>query len=183
MAIRHVAKLGDPVLRQRAQEIPHEKIRSEEIQRLIDDMQDTIEVYEGIGLAAPQVHESVRLFITRDVYDPAEENRLLLPAQVVINPTIKFLTQNESTYWEGCLSIPDLRGMVPRPNKIQVTGYDRDGRKIKFDAEGFAATVVQHENDHLDGIVFLDRMADLKSLAFLKEFERHVAAAPEEIAD
>ncbi len=183
MAVRHVARLGEPVLRQRAQEIPHENIRSNEIQRLIDDMLDTIEVYEGIGLAAPQVHESVRLFIIQDVYDPGENGKLLLPAQVVINPTITFLTQNESTYWEGCLSIPDLRGLVPRPNKIRVDGFDRDGRKVSFDAEGFAATVVQHEFDHLDGIVFLDRMRDLKSLAFLKEFERYVAAAPEEIAD
>jgi len=179
MAIRNIARLGNPVLRQKAREIPPEQIRSPEIQRLIDDMIETMQEYEGIGLAAPQVHEPVRLFITGDIYHPEDDGKLLAPARVVINPEIKFLTPDEVAYWEGCLSIPDLRGLVSRPGKLRLTGYDRQGKKIEFEAAGFAATVIQHEQDHLAGIVFLDRMADMKNLFFGKEFSRYIAESAE----
>jgi len=177
MAIRKVARLGHPILRRRAQEIPLDKIASPEIRQLIDDMRDTMREYDGVGLAAPQVHESVRLVVTGDIHDPAADDKLLLEEKVLINPEITFLTQEEEAYWEGCLSIPDLRGMVSRPREISVKAYDRDGRKVEFRAEGFAATALQHELDHLDGIVFIDRMRDMKSLSFLKEFERFVGEA------
>lgn len=180
MAIRKIARLGHPVLRQRAREIPSELIASPDVQQLIDDMQETMREYEGVGLAAPQVHESVRLLVTADIYDPGADNKLLLEGKVLINPEITFLTQAEEAYWEGCLSVPDLRGTVARPREITVKAYDRNGRECEFRAEGFAATVIQHEFDHLDGIVFLDRMRDLKSLSFIKEFERYVADAGNE---
>ena len=179
MAIRKIARLGNPILRQKAEEIPHDQIHSPEIQRLIDDMIATMREYEGIGLAAPQVHESVRLFITGDIYDPEDESKFLAPERVVINPEIKFLTPEEVAYWEGCLCLPDLRGLVRRPRKVQVTAYDRQGKRIEFEAEGYPATVIQHEYDHLDGIVFLDRMANMKNLSFTKEFSRYLAPLAE----
>lgn len=180
MAIRKVARLGHPILRRRAAEIPPEQIGSLEIQQLIDDMIETMREYEGVGLAAPQVHESVRLIVTSDIYDPTDDSKFLLEAQVLINPEITFLTQQEEAYWEGCLSVPDLRGTVSRPREISVKAYDRQGGKIELRAEGFAATALQHEYDHLEGIVFLDRMSDLKTLSFLKEFNRYVASIQDE---
>jgi len=183
MAIRNIARMGNPILRQRAQKIPPDRIQSPEVQRLIDDMIETMAEYEGVGLAAPQVHESVRLFIIGDVYDPADDDRVLLPAKVIINPEITFLTQDEQAYWEGCLSIPDLRGLVPRPREIRLNAYDRDGKKIEVVMDGFAATVIQHEYDHLDGVLFVDRMPDMTKLSFNKEFSRYIAAPPEEVAD
>ena len=176
MAIRNIARMGNPILRQKAKEIPHNQIRSPEVQRLIDDLIETMREYDGIGLAAPQVHESVRLFVTGDIYDPEDDSQLLLPAGVVINPEIKFLTPDEVAFWEGCLSVPDLRGLVPRPGKLRLTAYDRQGKKLELEAEGFAATVLQHEYDHLDGILFLDRMPDMKRLSFTREYARHVVA-------
>ncbi len=180
MAIRNVARLGSPVLRQRAREIPVDEIASPEIQRLIDDLFETMHEYDGVGLAAPQVYESIRLLVTADLPDPDDEDQLLAPSRVLINPEIIFLTQEETARWEGCLSVPDLRGLVSRPHKIQVTAFDRQGKRIEFEAEGFPATVIQHEYDHLDGTVFLDRMSDLKSLSFLREFERYIAGAADE---
>lgn len=183
MAIRNVARMGNPILRQRAKEIAPDQIQSPEIQRLIDDMIETMAEYEGVGLAAPQVHESVRLFMIGDVYDPADDDRVLLPASVFINPEITFLTQEEQAYWEGCLSIPDLRGLVPRPRELRLSAYDRKGNKIEMVVDGFAATVIQHEYDHLDGVLFVDRMPDMTKLSFNKEFFRYIAAPPEEVAD
>ena len=183
MAIRNIARMGNPILRQRAEEIPTGKISTPEVQGLIEDMIATMAEYEGVGLAAPQVHESVRLFIIGDVYDPADDDSLLLPASVIINPEITFLTQDEQAYWEGCMSIPDLRGLVPRPRSLRLKGYDRLGKKFELTAEGFAATVIQHEYDHLDGVLFVDRMSDMTKLSFNKEFSRYIAAPPEEVAD
>ncbi len=180
MAIRKIARLGHPVLRQRAADIPPEQIGSPEIQRLIDDMIETMQEYNGVGLAAPQVHESLRLLVTADIYDPDDDNKLLLEARVLINPEITFLTQEEEAYWEGCLSVPDLRGSVSRPREISIKSHDRTGRKVEFEAAGFAATVLQHEYDHLEGIVFLDRMPDLKTLSFIKEWERYVVTPKDE---
>ena len=183
MAIRKIARLGNPVLREKTREIPPDQIRSPEVQRLIDDMIETMREYEGVGLAAPQVHESVRLFITADIYDPEDSEKLLAPARVVINPQMTFLTQDEVEYWEGCLSVPDLRGLVRRPRKLRISGYDRTGNEVQFEAVDFAAVVYQHEYDHLDGVVFLDRMTDMKKLAFLREFGRYIAGPDEKVAD
>ena len=140
MAIRKIARLGHPVLRQRAAEVPPEQIGSPEIQLLIDDMIETMQEYNGVGLAAPQVHESLRLLVTADIYDPDDDNKLLLAARVLVNPEITFLTREEEAYWEGCLSVPDLRGSVSRPREISIKSHDRTGRKVEFEAAGFAAT-------------------------------------------
>lgn len=179
MAILKVAKLGHPVLRRVAAPIPPEKIKTPEIQRLIDDMFDTMVEYSGVGLAAPQVHQSVRLLVTEEIPDPDSDDGYLSDRSAVINPEITFLTDQQIAFFEGCLSIPDFRGRVPRIKKIRLTGYDRDGKRIDREIEGFPAVVYQHELDHLNGVVFLDRMLDLKTLTYLSEYDRYVVGQPD----
>jgi peptide deformylase len=136
-------------------------------------MLETMDEYDGAGLAAPQVHVSRRIVIygVRDNprYPDAEE----VPLTVLVNPTITPATSEMAEDWEGCLSLPDLRGRVPRYTRVHVEAYGRDGRPLRFAADGFHARVVQHECDHLDGTVYLDRMRSLASLSFLPEFRKY----------
>jgi peptide deformylase len=173
MSILKVARIGNPVLRQRAAEIPESAIGSEELERLIDDMIETMLEYDGVGLAAPQVHESVRLAVLQVPGDDEQEE---IPLSVLINPVVTPLPSEKVAGWEGCLSVPDMRGMVTRPDRVRLQALDRQGEKIDLEATGFHARVIQHECDHLDGVVYLDRMDDLSTLSFLPEFERYVAA-------
>ena len=183
MAILKVAKMGHPVLRRTAEQIPQDQIRTERIQRLIADMFDTMAEYGGVGLAAPQVHESLQLLVIEDIPDPDHDGLFLARRTAVINPEITFLTDEEIAYFEGCLSIPDLRGRVPRIRRIRVRGLDQNGAKIDMQIEGFPAVVYQHEVDHLNGILFLDRMRDFQTLAYLHEFDRYWASRSELVAD
>jgi peptide deformylase len=169
VAILKVARLGHPVLRQVAREVPVEAIGSPELQRFIQDLRETMMEYEGVGLAAPQVFESLRVFAMISGTDQETPR----PATIWINPQLHFPTPDESEGWEGCLSIPDLRGLVMRRQVVEVSGFDETGKAHRIRYEGFPAIVAQHENDHLDGTVFLDRMRDFSSLSFLKEFERY----------
>ena len=171
MAILKVARMGHPVLRQRARQLQPSEIRSPEIQQLIEDMLETMAEYQGIGLAAPQVHEGVRLFVAG--YDGVEDEPQNFPRIVLINPEIAITESETIEDWEGCLSIPDIRGRVPRAKGITVRAYDRRGKKIELDARNYIARVIQHETDHLDGILFIDRMTSLESITFLEEFERY----------
>ena len=180
MAILKVARMGHPVLRARALSIPAAEIASPPVQRLIDDMFETMREYSGIGLAAPQVHESVRVFVaglrrTETVGDM--DNDEDMPLVALINPEITPMGKADEAVegWEGCLSIPDVRGLVPRAREIKVSAYDRAGRKIQLTARGLPARVIQHENDHLDGVLFFDRMRSFDSLAFLDEYSRYWA--------
>ena len=167
--------MGHPVLRAKALPVPPGQIRSVVVQRLIDDMFETMREYAGIGLAAPQVHEGVRIFVAglRD----ADIGETLtaddeMPFLALINPEVTLLTEPTHNGWEGCLSIPDVRGLVPRAADVRVQAYDRAGKKITFTASGLPARVIQHENDHLDGVLFMDRMPSLQSLTFLEEYRR-----------
>ena len=174
MAILKVAHMGHPVLRAKARPLSAAEIRSDEVQRLIDDMFDTMREYHGIGLAAPQVHESVRIFVagfTADgnEMDPDDE----APMMALINPEISIVGREQVEDWEGCLSIPDIRGRVPRAKSIVVKAYDRSGTRVEIKASGFTARVIQHESDHLDGVLFFDRMDSFESLTFLEEFGRY----------
>lgn len=176
MAILKVARLGHPVLRAKALPIPPEAIPSTQVQRLIDDMFETMREYSGIGLAAPQVHEGLRLFVAgmRAVAVP----ELLadgedMPLIALINPEITIVPGEAVSGWEGCLSIPDIRGMVPRASEIRVQAYDRSGQRVSFTASGFPARVIQHEADHLNGVLFFDRMQTFESLTFLDEYRRY----------
>lgn len=172
MAIRKVSRMGHPVLRQRAAEIPPAQMQSPHIQRLIDDMIETMIDYEGIGLAAPQVFEPLRLIVLGDPSaDPQDE--AAIPLTVLFNPQFTALSPECLDAWEGCLSIPQLRGVVPRAAAVEVQGYDREGQAVELEAEGLFARVLQHEIDHLDGVLFPDRMADLQTLTFLEEYQRY----------
>jgi peptide deformylase len=173
MSILKVARLGHPVLRAAARDLTRQEIRSPEIQRLIDDMRVTMYEYEGVGLAAPQVHESLRLAVL-EVQAADDRARARVPFTVLINPKVTPLGEETTDGWEGCLSIPDLRGLVPRFARLKLEALDRHGKPYTLEAEGFHARVIQHECDHLDGQVYIDRMRGMGTLTFIKEFEDHV---------
>ena len=172
MAIRKVSQMGHPVLRQRAADIPPDQMQSPQMQCLIDDMIETMIDYEGIGLAAPQVFEPLRLIVLGNP-DADPEDEAAIPLTVLFNPQFTSLSPEHLDAWEGCLSIPQLRGVVPRSAAVEVRGYDRQGRAVELEAEGIFARVLQHEIDHLDGVLFLDRMDDLQTLTFAEEYQRY----------
>jgi peptide deformylase len=171
MSILKVARMGHPILRGRARALERADIRSTATQKLIDDMIDTMVEYRGVGLAAPQVHEGVRLFVAS--LDAEEEGAEQREPLVVVNPDITIVGTDEVEDWEGCLSIPDIRGRVPRAREITVRALDRRGERIELTARDFPARVIQHETDHLDGILFFDRMRSFSSLTFLDEYSRY----------
>ena len=160
--------MGHPVLRERARPLDKSDIKSASFQKLIDDMLDTMHEYHGVGLAAPQVHEGLCLFVALLDEDPDAKSE----AAVIINPEIVPNGAATEDRWEGCLSIPDIRGMVPRYTDITVQALDRTGRVIELPLTGFPARVAQHETDHLDGVLFFDRMKSMESLTFLDEYSR-----------
>ena len=175
VAILKVARMGHPVLRAKALPVPKDEIPSATVQRLIDDMFETMREYSGIGLAAPQVHAGVRIFVAglRNAavgpHVPDDED---MPYMALINPEISAVGTAATEGWEGCLSIPDIRGLVPRASEIRVQAFDRTGAKVSFVATGLPARVIQHETDHLDGVLFFDRMKSFESLSFMEEYRR-----------
>ena len=169
MSILKVARMGHPVLRQTARSINPSDLKDPMMQRLINDMIDTMHEYHGVGLAAPQIHEDLRLFVALLDSDPDSE------AFVVVNPEIVALSDNKVEGWEGCLSIPDIRGMVPRYTEITLRALDRKGKVVEIPLKDFAARVAQHETDHLDGVLFFDRMTSLQSLTYMDEYSRYHA--------
>jgi peptide deformylase len=176
MSILKVARMGHPVLRARARPLDPAEIRTPRVQALIDDMFETMKEYQGVGLAAPQVHESLRLFVAGFGDDEEEESGRSVPHVALINPEIQVVSSQVVEDWEGCLSIPEIRGKVPRAAQIVVRAYDRKGKRIELRAGGYSARVIQHETDHLDGILFFDRMKSFESLTFLEEFGRYWSA-------
>jgi peptide deformylase len=183
MSILKIARMGHPVLRAKGRALHPSEIRTPKIQQLIDDMFETMKEYQGVGLAAPQVHESLRIFVAgfppRLDADDEEAERAEredgddVPLMALINPQIEMASRDLVEDWEGCLSIPDIRGRVPRAKQIVVRAFDRTGKKIEMPASGFTARVIQHETDHLDGVLFFDRMKNFLSLTFLDEFGRY----------
>jgi peptide deformylase len=173
MSILKVARMGHPVLRAKARPLEKGDIKGAAIQKLIDDMLETMAEYHGVGLAAPQVHEHVRLFVAA-LNSSAGSDDAPEPT-VLINPEIAAVGKEMVEDWEGCLSIPDIRGRVPRAREIRVRGFDRRGDRIELRAENFAARVIQHEADHLDGVLFFDRMRTFESLTCLEEYARYWA--------
>ena len=174
MAILKVARLGHPVLRRVCRDLTPEQIRSPEMASFVDDMRATMAEYGGVGLAAPQVHEPVRLALIEfgadnDRYDVGEAQPLL----VVFNARVTVLDDTPAGYWEGCLSVPGLRGYVERPSRIRVDYLDEDAQQQSVEAEGFLATVLQHELDHLDGVLYVDKVSDPTKLAFVEEYARY----------
>ena len=168
MSILKVARMGHPVLRQRGRPLDGTALQSPSVQKLIDDLIDTMREYNGVGLAAPQVHESIRLFVALLDDEPEPATR----ATVIVNPEIVPNGTAREEAWEGCLSIPDIRGLVPRFTDITVRALDREGRAVQLHLKDFPARVAQHETDHLDGVLFFDRMTSTASLTFLEEYSR-----------
>ena len=173
MAILKVARLGHPVLRQKALPVPVGEIPAPETQRLIEDMVETMREYNGAGLAAPQVHVLKQICVVEVAENPRYPEAPAIPLTVLINPVLTPLTEEMEEGWEGCLSVPDMRGMVPRFTSVRLEAYDRDGRRIAGEAKEFFARVIQHETDHLHGVVYLDRMRDLSTLTHLAEWNKH----------
>ncbi len=173
MAVLKVARLGHPVIRQKAQIVPPDRIGSPEMQRLIDDMIETMHDYDGVGLAAPQVAVSLQIAVIECQGNPRYPDAPAIPLTVLINPRILSTGGGQEEDWEGCLSVDALRGKVPRWRTLEVEALDRQGRPLKFTPTEFFARVVQHECDHLNGRVFLDRMPNMLSLTHLPEFLRY----------
>ncbi|MBK6980624.1 MAG: peptide deformylase [Betaproteobacteria bacterium] len=164
MAIREVLRMGSPVLAQVAR--PVERFGTPELARLVADMQDTMAHEDGAGLAAPQIGESVRVVIFGVTSNPRYPDAEEVPFTVLVNPAITFLGDEVEEGWEGCLSVPGLRGVVARRTRIRYTGFDERGAPVDRLAEGFHARVVQHECDHLDGILYPMRMTDMSRFGF-----------------
>jgi peptide deformylase len=157
------------VLRRRAKPLDKSEIRQSAVQKLIDDMVETMFEYHGVGLAGPQVHEGLRLFVAILEEEPDASSE----ATVVINPEITANGALVEQGWEGCLSIPDIRGMVPRHTDITLRALDRNGKSFDMRLRDFPARVAQHETDHLDGVLFFDRMTSMETLTFLEEYSRY----------
>jgi len=173
MSILKVARLGHPVLRNAAKNLTPKEISTAETQQLIDDMIETMKEYDGVGLAAAQVHISKQIAVLEVADNPRYPQKPEVPLSVLINPKFEALSEEMEEDWEGCLSIIEMRGKVPRYKEIKVEGRNRDGKELDFVASGFHARVIQHEWDHLQGKVFLDRMKDLSTLTYLPEFSRY----------
>ena len=173
MAVRKIINMGHPTLRKVAEPVGQDAIGSEALHLLIADMVDTLHDYGGIGLAAPQINVPLRLAIVEIPGGPSRYGDIdPLPLTVFINPTITVLDPTPAGYWEGCLSVPGLRGFVERPQHIRIDYTDTSGNPAELIFEGFWATVFQHEFDHLDGKLYIDHIADRTKLVFEEEYLR-----------
>jgi peptide deformylase len=167
MSVREVLRMGHPVLRERAK--PVESYGTPQLRELLQDMKDTMAAQNGAGLAAPQIGVSQRVVIFGVAGNPRYPDAEEVPFTVLVNPKIVLLGKDVENAWEGCLSVPGMRGLVPRYTKLRYTGFDVEGNPIDRVAEGFHARVVQHECDHLDGILYPQRMTDLSQFGFNEE--------------
>jgi peptide deformylase len=185
MAILKIARMGHPVLRRAAD--PVEDPTAPEIRQLVHDMLETMEDADGAGLAAPQVHVPLRVVVFHVPRSRLAENEAADPesgkVHVLINPVLEPIGDDKDLGWEGCLSVPGLRGVVPRWRRLRYRAVDLDGKPIDHTVEGFHARVVQHECDHLDGILYPMRMPDLSLLGFEEEMSRYPLQSSEELPE
>jgi peptide deformylase len=167
MSILKVARLGHPVLRQKASDVEIKDIKAGKFRALIDDMIETMHAYEGVGLAGPQVHIPLRIFVF-EVQERVAKRRGVksVGVGVFFNATYEPIGEERITDWEGCLSVPFLGGETPRYQGVHLRGIDHEGEKADFEVDDFTARIFQHEIDHTDGHVYLDRMPDLKTLGY-----------------
>jgi len=174
MPVRRILNMGHPGLRERAREVSAAELASGALEPLLADLRDTLHDYGGIGLAAPQIGESVRVAVVEIAGGPTRYGELEpLPFTTFVNPRITVLDEATAGYWEGCLSVPGLRGFVERPQQVRIDYTALDGNAQTLELEGFSATVFQHEFDHLDGVLYVDRITDTRLLSFDREFERY----------
>lgn len=183
MAIRKIAQMGEPVLRRATEAVPASEIGSERVQNLIQDMIETMRDADGAGIAAPQVYDRARICVIEVKSNPRYPEFPVIPLTILVNPVVEPLVdparlsdEDAITMYEGCLSVTGIRGRVRRPRAVRVRALDRSGAPLDFVWQGIPAAVVQHECDHLDGVLFVDRAAP-KTLTFLREYERHVPPA------
>ena len=177
MAIRKIATLGHPVLRQVARKVTREELDTVKVQSFIDDLIETMHDAAGAGLAANQVYEPIRICAIEVRNNPRYPYKPNFPLTVLVNPEVTPTTDDTFLNYEGCLSVPNLRGEVRRFTGVKVRAWDRHGKDVELDINGLTAGTFQHEVDHLDGKVFLDRVEDTRSLATWADFERHHMAA------
>ncbi len=173
--ILKVAHLGHPVLRMKAKPVPVARIQTEQFQVLLRDMAHTMHEYDGVGIAAPQVHLSAQVALIQADHNARYPKAPKIPLTVLINPKLRPVGKEIEKDWEGCLSVEGFRGVVPRWRSVEVVAYNEAGKQVRLRARGFFARVIQHEWDHLQGKVFLDRMKDFSTLTHLKEFSRYWA--------
>jgi len=184
MTLLKIARMGHPVLINRAVEVPDPTAR--EVRTLVENMVETMVDAQGVGLAAPQVHVSKRVIIFNSPRERSSEDAPatdFAPLTALVNPEIEVLDEEQELGWEGCLSIPGLSGAVPRYRRIRYRGFSPDGKAIECEATGFHARVVQHECDHLDGVLYTMRMPDLSMLVFTDELRRQARPDEEQSSD
>lgn len=172
MTLLKIAHLGHPILRQRAKEVSPEALQSDSVQIFIDDLVETMRDANGAGLAAIQVYRPIRIIAVEVKNNPRYPYKPNIPLSIWVNPVITFLSAERFSNYEGCLSVPNFRGRVLRCPHILLEANDRNGKPIKLEAKGLKAATIQHEVDHLDGLLFVDRVTDSKSLTTWTEFER-----------
>lgn len=174
MALLKIARLGHPVIRDGAEPVTDAELRTQGTQRLIDDMVNTMRDADGVGIAAPQVHVAKSIIIVEvSANNPRYPKQDPIPLTVIVNPQILSQSAEQEEGWEGCLSVPDLRGLVPRAYSVELAGIDQHGDELHIRASGFFARVIQHEIDHLQGRVFIDRLPDMSTLTHLREYQKY----------
>jgi peptide deformylase len=177
MAIRKIATIGHPVLRKVARPLSIDELRSAETQRFIDDLIETMVDANGAGIAANQVYEPIRVCVIWVKDNPRYPYKPNIPLTILVNPELELVPGETFDNYEGCLSVPNLRGLVPRAARARVRAWDREGKPLDYEVKGLAAGTFQHEVDHLDGKLFVDRVKDTTSLATWQDFERYHMAA------
>jgi peptide deformylase len=177
MAIRKIAAIGHPVLRQTSRPLTREELLTPTMQAFIDDLIATMRDADGAGLAAPQIYEPVQICALEVQDNPRYPYKPKIPLTILINPELTPLTEETFDNYEGCLSVPNLRGLVPRYVRLHIKAWDRHGNPLDYETQGVTAGTYQHEVDHLHGKLFLDRVRDTRSLCTWQEFERHHRAA------
>lgn len=179
--VKQICRMGNPILREVAKEFKVSELATEEFRQLLLDLRDSMKHYGGIGIAAPQIGVSRQVALI----ELPETNRygepVQLPFTVFVNPRLEILTDEQQGFWEGCLSVPGLRGFVERPRKLKVTYLDEKGVEKELVAEGFLATVIQHELDHLFGVLYVDRIRDPKLLSYQEEYEAFLQSSGNEL--
>ncbi len=177
---RDITRMGNPILRQTASDISKEYLKTDEFCQLLIDLKDSMDHYGGIGIAAPQIGVSLKVAIIQLEGFNRYGQEINLPLTAFINPRIEIIDDIEQGFWEGCLSVPGLRGFVERPRKIRVTYMGPQGDEKEMIADGFLATVLQHELDHLFGTLYIDRIKDTKLITYQEEYDQFIAAPKEQ---
>jgi len=173
MTLLQIAQIGAPVLRQRAREVARDEVRTPEFQQFVDDLVETMRDASGAGLAANQVHRPIRVCAIEVGDNPRYPYKPKVPLTILVNPVLTPLSEDRFDNYEGCLSVPDLRGVVSRFAELRVQAWDRHGEPIDKVVRGITAGTFQHECDHLDGMLFVDRVTDPRTFCTWKEFARH----------